>query len=317
MSRQEIEQLIASGQPFALCALPGESQVHHFHEWKDGQLYNAHGDAFIIVPEGEGDYSQPQAITTEEEHQRMVKTAVSAIETGHPKKVIISTIKHVARTAENLTTVFDKLLATYPTAFRYLLHHPLYGTWAGASPELLLKKVDTHYSTIALAGTLKTVDGQVPVWNDKLIEEQAIVTRGIAAHLEGIGVKDIHVSDVHNHQAGPVTHLKTDIRFQSDIDATTIIHALHPTAAVCGYPKTEAMQLYRALEHHQRRLYTGYLGIKRTEGFHYFVNLRCMQMFDDHFELHVGGGITAQSHAQDEWTETENKAQVMKRVLGH
>lgn len=316
MPTYEIEQLITSSKPFALCALPGEPHLQVFDVWKDSRLYNQEGHAFIIMPESEGHFSQPQDITTEDEHHRMVTAAVAAIQAGQPKKVIISTIKHVARTTDSLAHVFEKLLATYPTAFRYLLHHPVYGTWAGASPELLLRKEGTHYSTIALAGTVKTEAGQAPVWNGKLIEEQAIVTHGITTLLEGIGVKDIQVSPVHNHQAGPVTHLKTDIAFDSEIHPASIVSALHPTAAVCGYPKAEAMQLYRTLEQHARRLYTGYLGIERPTGFAYFVNLRCMQIFDDHFELHVGGGITAASNAKDEWIETENKAEVMRRVIG-
>jgi isochorismate synthase len=316
MSAIEIEQLLHSRQPFAICALPGEQRVHTFCTWQDGQLRNDAGEAFVIHPESLGTYDQPQRITTQEEHHRMVMAAVAAIEGGTAKKVIISTIKHVARTADTLSSVFERLLTTYPSAFRYLLHHPLYGTWAGASPELLLKREGMQYSTIALAGTLKTEAGQAPVWNDKLIEEQAIVTRGITAHLQGIGVTDIRTSAVHNHTAGPVTHLKTDIAFHTDIDPATILSALHPTAAVCGYPKAEAMQLYRSLEQHERRLYTGYLGIERPEGFAYFVNLRCMQIFDDHCELHVGGGITAASIAKDEWEETENKAEVMRRVIG-
>jgi isochorismate synthase len=47
----------------------------------------------------------------------------------------------------------------------------------------------------------------------------------------------------------------------------------------------------------------------------HFVNLRCMQVFDDHFELHVGGGIVAGSTAADEWHETEIKANVLRNLL--
>jgi len=42
-----------------------------------------------------------------------------------------------------------------------------------------------------------------------------------------------------------------------------------------------------------------------------------MQIFDDHFELHVGGGITAGSIAKDEWEETENKANVIRSVINN
>jgi len=46
-----------------------------------------------------------------------------------------------------------------------------------------------------------------------------------------------------------------------------------------------------------------------------FVNLRCMQVFDDHFELHVGGGVVVGSSPEEEWQETEMKADVLRRFL--
>jgi isochorismate synthase len=47
----------------------------------------------------------------------------------------------------------------------------------------------------------------------------------------------------------------------------------------------------------------------------HFVNLRCMQVFEDHFELHVGGGIVEGSIPDDEWRETEMKADVLRSLL--
>jgi isochorismate synthase len=47
----------------------------------------------------------------------------------------------------------------------------------------------------------------------------------------------------------------------------------------------------------------------------YYVNLRCMQIFDDHVELYLGGGITRDSDPLVEWDETEEKAKVLFSVL--
>jgi len=126
--------------------------------------------------------------------------------------------------------------------------HPAYGLWAGASPELLLKKEGNKYYTTALAGTVRTTTNQPPVWNDKLIHEQALVTNGITSHLKNIGIYDLNVSEPKPHQAGPVTHLKTDIDFVTEASIDIVLEALHPTAAVCGFPREEAKELYRSLE---------------------------------------------------------------------
>lgn len=315
LSFEWIDRLVSEGKPFAVCAFPNENEVHVFDEWNGQMLFNHAGDKFVIQSESASDFSKPQNITTKQAHREMVESAVAAIKNGSPQKVIISTIKQVSRSGQALSAVFEKLLMTYPTAFRHISFHPQFGTWMGASPELLLKKESHQYCTSAVAGTVKTNANQAPVWNEKLIHEQALVTSGIVNHLNAIGVSELKVSEPKAHQAGPVTHLKTDFQFQTTISCDKIIEALHPTAAVCGFPREKAKTLYHSLEKHQRRLYTGYLGVKKaSDNLCYFVNLRCMQIFDNHFELHVGGGITAGSIAEDEWEETEQKADVL-RVL--
>ena len=46
-----------------------------------------------------------------------------------------------------------------------------------------------------------------------------------------------------------------------------------------------------------------------------YVNLRCMQINQDHISLYIGGGITAASMAEKEWEETQRKAQTLLVVL--
>lgn len=311
-----IDDFITAKKPFAVCALPDSNEVKVFTHFDNDTLRNDAGDVFNIEPESGGDFSSPQNTTTEQAHSIMVEHAVDAIKLGVVQKVIISTLKHAERNGQLMSSVFERLLTSYPTAFRYVCFHPAYGLWAGASPELLLKKEGNNYYTTALAGTIKSEANQPQEWNDKLIHEQALVTNGITSHLKTIGIYDLNISEPKPHKAGPVTHLKTDIDFVTEASLGHVLEALHPTAAVCGFPREEAKALYRSLEEHERRLYTGYLGVKQADGdLRYFVNLRCMQIFDDHFELHVGGGITSGSIAKDEWEETENKAKVLRQVI--
>ena len=46
-----------------------------------------------------------------------------------------------------------------------------------------------------------------------------------------------------------------------------------------------------------------------------FVNLRCMQLKSSKAILYIGGGITKDSIPENEWEETLNKAEIIKRVL--
>ncbi len=116
-----------------------------------------------------------------------------------------------------------------------------------------------------------------------------------------------------------------------------IISALHPTPAVCGLPKEKAKKFILSEENYDREFYTGFLGelnlqknvqrsrtrrnvenlayraVKKETGL--YVNLRCMKIEDGKAVLFVGGGITKDSVPEDEWEETVNKAQTMKKVL--
>ena len=46
-----------------------------------------------------------------------------------------------------------------------------------------------------------------------------------------------------------------------------------------------------------------------------YVNIRCAKIVDDNLSVYVGGGITKDSNALDEWTEIVNKSQTMLGVF--
>ena len=88
--------------------------------------------------------------------------------------------------------------------------------------------------------------------------------------------------------------------------------ALHPTPAVCGLPPEEAHSLIRSAETHDRKLYTGFLGINTADSLQLFVNLRCMEVSTTGHTLYLGGGLTRGSKLEKEWAETEHKARTLR-----
>ena len=115
--------------------------------------------------------------------------------------------------------------------------------------------------------------------------------------------------------AGPAEHRRTDIVFSGDADPYRVIRTLHPTPAVGGLPRQEALELIRELEPHDRMLYSGPVGIVSPNESHVFVNLRCMQVSHGNVHLFAGGGITAGSDPAAEWEETELKLRTLLRFL--
>ncbi len=92
---------------------------------------------------------------------------------------------------------------------------------------------------------------------------------------------------------------------------------MHPTPAVAGQPKEEAICYIKQLEPHDRDYYTGFLGPIRPHGeTDLFVNLRCMKICPEYISLYVGGGITLESDPAEEWNETQLKAQSLLKIMG-
>lgn len=207
---------------------------------------------------------------------------------------------------------FEALCESYPSAFVYLISSPFFGIWIGASPEKLLEVHADRCHTMALAGTRKVSDA-IP-WGEKEFEEHEFVADFIAEQLKTNGATKIQRSERKTVISGAVSHLRTDFDFDLPLENRVgLIQRLHPTPAVSGFPREEALQLIRESESHARALYAGIIGIL-DEDIELFVNLRCAQVTQGEMFLYLGGGFTKDSDSELEWTETENKAQTLLNV---
>lgn len=228
-------------------------------------------------------------------------------------KLVLS--RAISKPLKNTTPshLFEELCDKYPAAFVYHFNDRNLGEWIGASPELLLRRIKNHYFLMSLAGTRSSAE--IPNWQDKEIVEQRIVTDYIEGILHEMRV-DYETEGPYNHKAGPVTHLRTDLWFESASNIThDLVRRLHPTPAVCGIPPTKAQESLRVVEKHDRELYTGIIGFFDNEQTHCYVNLRCAQIIEGVLHAYVGAGITADSKPEAEWIETENKSSTLFTLL--
>jgi isochorismate synthase len=186
----------------------------------------------------------------------------------------------------------------------------------GATPEQLIKVEKQHFETVSLAGTYQKEFFKE--WLPKEIHEQQIVTDYILDNLHK-EVLSIKVSEPFTAEAGSLVHLKTIIsgEVSSIENSKKIIANLHPTPAVCGFPKNKAFQFIVDNEGYDRKFYAGYLGLWNTEesSANLFVNLRCLEVIDNTISIYVGCGITTDSEPEKEFFETEHKSQIMKSIL--
>jgi|SaaInl5LU_22_DNA_1037371.scaffolds.fasta_scaffold22951_3 isochorismate synthase len=230
------------------------------------------------------------------------------------QKAVYGRVKSVYFDETKCREMFDELCERYPKAFVYLVSSELFGTWIGATPEVLLSMHGHQGYTMSLAGTKKVHAGEA--WDDKEMEEQYIVTEFIQNRLLNQDLQEIEQHGPFDIDAGPVKHLRTDFSFYSpDKSAIDIALELHPTPAVAGVPTKIAQDLVATIEPFYRDLYTGFIGATDEKNSYLYVNLRCCQILPGKAYLYIGGGYTSSSIPEDEWEETENKARTLLDIL--
>ncbi len=198
-------------------------------------------------------------------------------------KVVLSKTKVVKSDADPLDFFF-RLFSQYENALLSLVSSAETGTWLGASPELLVKKdAAGMFETLALAGTylispeitakkkikkndlLKTE----AIWSSKEVAEQAYVSRDVINAFKKIRLREFQEIGPINLRIGNLIHLATTFKVDLKVNSKKqyssglpflMLKNLHPTSAVCGFPRQAALEVIHKTEEHAREYYTGYLG---------------------------------------------------------
>ncbi len=258
--------------------------------------------------------------------ERLVVKGIESMESNLFEKVVLSRF-YDAATSEDFDPLnaFATFCEKYPNAFVSLSSSPEVGTWLGASPEMLVS-VDAHgkFKTVALAGTQRFEKGtnlKAVAWTQKDIEEQALVSRYIINCFKKVRVREYEEHGPRTVVAGNLLHLRTDYEVDTkEINfpqmGSVMLKLLHPTSAVCGMPHAPAFEFLLAQEGYDRELYAGFLGpVNIQNETNLFVNLRCMQLFENTARVYAGAGIIADSIPQKEGEEVEMKIQsILKNI---
>ena len=251
----------------------------------------------------------------------LVENARKEIRAGRLNKVVVSRqAKIQLPRGFNPFDFFKTALQEYANAFVSLVSTPEYGTWIGATPELLLASKSGNYEIHSLAGTFTEYDSLPEGLKDKNRAEQEMVSEYIRKKLSEHQL-EFAESGPRLVRAGNVSHLRTTFLAKQNKreNCLELLKALHPTPAVCGFPDDIALDFLLKNEDNPRDLYGGFLGsYTNSEEFDFYVNLRCMKILKEEAILYAGAGIVEASDPETEWIETENKMKTLLSLLtGH
>ncbi|MES2622173.1 MAG: isochorismate synthase [Bacteroidota bacterium] len=259
-------------------------------------------------------------VKLKESSKRQFIKYLESIRSNNFKKIVAARVVKKKKPATfNAVDYFQLLCKMYPHAFVSLVFTKEYGLWIGATPEILLSVHQHEFKTYSLAGTKENTKVNTRnIWGKKEREEQKIVSDYIQKTFAAITQEKPRIEGPKTITAGNLLHLRTTFSYRSisTVDWHKIVDRLHPTPAVAGYPKQEAIDFILKNEKTNRSFYSGYLGpVNLDKEVNLFVNLRCMNVLKNKLLVYVGCGITADSNFADEWKETEIKSETLLSLL--
>ncbi len=241
----------------------------------------------------------------------MVEKAVKQFATG--KVVLARRIEVKAEAPIEERRLLKVLEARYPTCRTFLLRE---GTKAfvGATPETLCRVSGRVLETEALAGT-GTDESLLKSAKD--LREHAWVVEAIVESLRPFTTSIEVEPQPGLKRLANVTHLHTPIRaaLRDGMDARAAAKAMHPTPAVGGTPRAEAIAFQKAHEGFGRGWYAGAIGARGADRLELAVGIRSALIDGDRATVYAGAGIVAGSTADAEWEETDRKSRAILGAL--
>jgi anthranilate synthase component 1 len=106
-----------------------------------------------------------------------------------------------------------------------------------------------------------------------------------------------------------------DAKLKPGLSAMDVLRATFPAGTVSGAAKVRAMEIIDELEPTKRGIYAGAVGYLGFNGdMDVAIALRTAVIKDDVLYVQAGAGIVADSVAESEWQETQNKARAVLRA---
>jgi len=222
---------------------------------------------------------------------------------------------------------YQALRIINPAPFSAYLNTP-YAQILSASPERFLKVDGGAVETRPIKGTRRRIgDARL----DAQVAEELRVSGKDRA--ENLMIVDLLRNDISKNCAigsvrvprlfevetyATVHHLVSTVtgRLAEGRDAIDLLRGCFPGGSITGAPKLRSMQIIEELEPHRRGVYCGAIGYVGFGG-EMDLNIAIRTLVYSHGEIRcwAGGGIVADSNAQDEYQETLDKAAALLKLL--
>lgn len=264
--------------------------------------------------------------TSESTYRASVDAALEEIAADRYEKVVLArTVAACRPEGIDPGLVLSRLAERYTGC--YIFKMSAGGSdWVGATPELLCQAKDRAFETMALAASAPR--GSSPELDDEIAtrllgdakerNEHALVVEMLMENL-GPYCESLTAAGVPEILRTPtIQHLRTSIagRLRTDASLLGVLAALHPSPAVGGAPRPEALDAITRLEGMDRGWYAGPIGRLGLDGDGEFaVGLRSGLLRGNVAQLYAGAGIVTGSDSGREYAETQTKLRPLLEAI--
>jgi len=256
--------------------------------------------------------------------RQAVGLALKAIGEGTLEKVVLSRALEVIGEGDfSAFGLLNKLREGREDTILFLMELGGGKTFVGATPEMLLEfrwGGDRLYlKSDALAGSSGL--GGLLLSSEKDLAEHQIVIDSIREAYGQVGAEVGTIPPTQLLRLQDIQHLYTPIPGEWSTgkwqDVFQLLVALHPTAAVGGKPRAEALAFIQQFETWDREGYAAPIGWFNGAGVGEFaVAIRSGYVEGNRVRMFAGAGIVRDSQIDREWAETSLKLKRMLRALG-
>lgn len=259
---------------------------------------------------------------------QMIKQAQAQFHTNLLQKVVLASVCEVQlHQLVDIDGALSYLQQHYAECYCFLFEPQPHHAFFGATPELLIASQGQQFATVGLAGSIRR--GAMPA-EDKLLAnellnspkdryEHDLVVAEVRRRMEPLA-EELDIPDAPIvYQLSNIQHLYTPIcgRLRQAAGVLPLVETLHPTPALGGAPRDQALAFISATEPVPRGWYAGPVGwIDHNLDGVFGVAIRSAVAQYQRAWLYGGAGIVAASEPQKEWEEIAWKFRPIQEALG-
>ncbi len=252
--------------------------------------------------------------------KKVLNKGIQLVEKGILEKIVLANrIKIKLKNKLDLVEILKRLKKNHPNTCRYVWKRNSKDILFGASPEKLFSFTKPNLTLEALAGTISSNSNfKTLLKSTKDLKEHNYVTRYLIKCLEVSKIKNFKKSDIKVNSFGDISHLQTLIFSKvENICPFELLKNLHPSPAVCGYPKNAALDWINTLESFPRGNYASPMGWVDSSGnASFLLAIRGARYIEENIEFTAGSGIVSGSVLEKEIDEIKLKFEsIVKEVF--